>query len=218
MRRIVLLAVASLVVTFSVAAQDLPKAEVYFGYNYAHVSTDSTSVTDSTTANVNGWTIAPAFYPVRSSFMKYFGIAIEGGGDYSTSFNDNGTSVSASSTSYHALVGPRIRFGTRRFTPYAGVLFGVVLRNAVTNSTDFTDATSATLVPAGTTLSKTQANFAYHIAGGIDVKLIRHVALRGEVGYFHTNLTYPNALTGNVGNPLSPAQNTFTISTGLVFR
>ncbi len=128
MRRIVLLAVASLVVTFSVAAQDLPKAEVYFGYNYAHVSTDSTSVTDSTTANVNGWTIAPAFYPVRSSFMKYFGIAIEGGGDYSTSFNDNGTSVSASSTSYHALVGPRIWFGTRRFTPYAGVLFGVVLR------------------------------------------------------------------------------------------
>ncbi len=90
--------------------------------------------------------------------------------------------------------------------------------NAVTNSTDFTDATSATLVPAGTTLSKTQANFAYHIAGGIDVKLIRHVALRGEVGYFHTNLTYPNALTGKCWKSTLSGTEHVTISTGLVFR
>ncbi len=218
MRRFVLLVVASLVVTFSVAAQELPKAEVFAGYTYAHVSTDSTSLTDSTTANVNGWTIAPAFYPVRASIFKYLGVALEAGGDYGNTFTDNGTSVSAKSTAYHGLIGPRIRFGTSRFTPFVGALFGVVARTSVTNTTDFTDNTTSTTVLAGTTLSNAQVNFAYHISGGVDVKLVRHIALRGEVGYFHTNLTYPNSLTGNTGSPLSPAQNTFTFSTGIVIR
>lgn len=218
MRRIVLLAVVSLAVTVSVRAQDLPKAELYFGYNYAHVATDSTSVTDSTSANVNGWTIAPAFYPVRASFFKYVGLAVEGGADYTHSFDDAGQNVSASSTSYHALVGPRLRFGTRRFTPYVGVLFGVVLRDSVTSDTAFNDNTSATLVPAGTQLSREQADYAYHISGGVDVKLMRHLAARGELGYFHTTLAYPNALTGNTGPEITAGQNSFTVSVGFVIR
>src|ERR1700728_2083787 len=99
MRRLAILVGLFFAVSLPAAAQSLPKFEVYGGYEYAHFTTN-----DNSSGSLEGWSIAPAFYP-----LKFMGAVLDLGGSKSGGYEQPAGSgaistreVDASTTSWHA--------------------------------------------------------------------------------------------------------------------
>lgn len=73
MRKAVVLAILCCLFPFLVLAQETPKAEVFGGYQFTHVSAGSES------ENFNGWNAS-----VTGNFNKYLGVAGDFSGSYKT--------------------------------------------------------------------------------------------------------------------------------------
>jgi hypothetical protein len=203
MRRLAILFGVFFVASLSAAAQNLPKADLFVGYNFSHFDTS-----DSNTGDSNGWNITPSFY-----FFEFFGISADvGGGRASGYTQSNGSHVDANIDSTHYLFGPRIRFGTSRFTPFAQFVVGGVERGTVTNSVGFADAATNDPVPANTVLSNSQFNLAIGASGGVDLRLVRHLALRAQYNWLRTDYTVANPAIAD------PTSNNNGVSVGIVIR
>jgi hypothetical protein len=203
MRRLAILLGVFFVASLSAASQNLPKADLFVGYNFSHFDTS-----DSNTGDSNGWNITPSFY-----FFKFLGISADvGGGRASGYTQSNGNHVDANIDTTHYLFGPRIRFGTRRFAPFAQFLIGGVQRSEVTNSAEFADAVTNDPVPTGTELSPSQFNLAIGASGGFDYGIAHHLALRAQYNWLHTDYTVSNTAIAD------PSSNNNGVSVGIVIR
>src|SRR5580700_7481932 len=131
MRKVMMLLGLVLLVSFSAAAQDFPKFEVFGGYTYARVDSS-----DGTTANTNGGSVDAGFFPIT-----HLGVIADFGGAYDKGFTHTGHFFSAPSTDFRYLFGPRYRVGRGPISAYAQVLFGGESRNHVADAnpadTDF---------------------------------------------------------------------------------
>jgi opacity protein-like surface antigen len=98
-----------LVLTCLTVAQENPKAEIFGGYQYTHVSPGQGFPGD----NLNGWNASVSGY-----FNKYLGISADFSGIY-------GNVAGVSTHVYPYLFGPIVRFpNSSKITPFAHALFG----------------------------------------------------------------------------------------------
>jgi hypothetical protein len=202
MRRLAILAGLFIAISIPAGAQSLPKFELFGGYTYTHFT-----ASDSASGHTNGWSVAPAFYP-----LKFLGVVFDLGGDDAKGYKQSdGSMVDAGIHSYRALIGPRFRIRVGRYVPFADFVVGGVYRGTETNSADYHDSTTGDPVPAGTELAKAQFNIAYAADGGIDYRLLRRLYVRGQVGWLHSDYTVTNAAIAD------PIQNSLTVSGGVVF-
>ena len=117
----------------------------------------------------------------------------------STGFNlSNGTFISAPTTTYHYLFGPRVRVGIGRVEPFVQVLLGGINRSAV-------------VAGGETTLFNAETVFGYSVGGGVDVKVVPHVSVRvAQISYVWAS--YPPVSGPNV------TQNGFNLGAGIVIH
>ena len=187
-----ILAVALLVVltgVLAIAADDTPKAETFFGYNFTRVN----SATNVPAFSANGGTGQLAF-----NFGKYFGFVSE----LAAVHNGNISGEHIDTTLTDFMFGPRVSLRYSRFTPFFHILLGGVHGSTSTS-------VQATLPPVanqpiyipglptipnpGTAVTlravASQTAFAWAPGGGIDIKINKHVSFRPiELDYYMMRL------------------------------
>jgi hypothetical protein len=112
---VVVCAVLSLcLVAFGQERGDAPKAEIFGGYQYLHVSTGLPDLgVGLGSFNLNGWNASASAY-----FNRNLGVTADFGGNY-------GSPLGANARFYSFLFGPSVRFpNSSRVTPFAHALFG----------------------------------------------------------------------------------------------
>ena len=168
------------------AAQDAPKAEVAGAYSYVRGNQINSG---GCCFQMNGGTGS-----IAVNLNHWFGLAGEIGGYHAGDVNKTGLTLNV--VSY--LFGPRVTIRTHyRLTPFGEVLVGG-------------GHASGTLYSGASTLSGLgpQNGFAAAIAGGADVRLTPHVAVRLlQADYFLTRFQ----------NGSNNHQNNLRLSAGLVF-
>jgi len=190
------------------AQNDLPKFDVFGGYSYVRFSIAGGKDSGQVTSNLNGASAAVAFYGNRwIGFVGDFGMY-----KFSTLHADAARlSFSGSGTALSYLFGPRIRFGNERVTPFVQFLFG----GAHHGDLHSTNATVCGGFPP-CLLARGSNSFAMTTGGGVDFKIARHVALRGQAEYFMTRFKQGGHLAEGGGS--AGTQNNARISVGVVFR
>ena len=166
-----------------------PAVNLFGGYSF----TTDFGPGYGTSANENAWTAA---FEVDSS--RWVGFKADFA-QYHATYNYGGGIAPNYSTTYTYLFGPTVRL-TRslnaRVAPFAEFLLGRGTLNSHPNLI-FTPGTS----------------FMWATGGGADVRITRHVALRGEVDALHSQFTsYDNQMQPSVRN-LRPR-----VVTGIVYR
>ena len=146
----------------TLAAQDVPKVEIFGGYSYFHMPSDIFFDTDHLTteeASLNGWNVT-----VTGNLNRWLGAEFDFGGYSGTVKTRNTRYGGIYPTNIDIrtyLFGPRLSYrGDRRFTPFVHALFGTVgLANEPQSNTPEYDPGMA-------------------LGGGFDIKVVRHVAIR----------------------------------------
>jgi hypothetical protein len=174
------------------AAQDLPRLEIFAGFSYFRVPSGFSPdnyVFTLEKASLNGWNLA-----ATCNLNRWIGAEADFGGYYGTA---NALYWHAPSGGYFVqdidirsyLFGPRLSYrGDRRFTPFTHALFGEVV---------------LARTPVGNT---SQPSFGLALGGGLDVDLVRRVAIRAiQADYVSSSLTYRG-------------ENNLRLSVGVVLR
>jgi Outer membrane protein beta-barrel domain len=212
MKKSILIFGVVLLSAFTAAAQDIPKAETFFGYSYVRFN-PSTSVIPS--SNYNGGN-AQAGY----NFNKWLSAVVDLGAVHKSEIGV----ARVDSTLFNFVAGPRASMHYSRFKPYIQALFGGVYSTA---STPVLGLVPAAILPAlpglpsnpvtpgtviGARISASETQFAMLAGGGVDVKINKHVNFRPfEVSYYLTKLRNFR-LPGD-----SVTQNNFRYSGGVSF-
>jgi opacity protein-like surface antigen len=178
--KIVSVSVLVLLCSLAAFAQDVPKAELFLGYNYVRVN----STTNISSYSSNGGS---------SQFALNFGKWVSGVFDIGGYHNGvvNGYNIDNTMLSY--MFGPRISVRKGRVTPYfntlfGGVWFGASTAKQVAPCTGTSCSSSTTTGRAAGSLNA----FAMAVGGGLDIKLSKHVAFRPiGLDYFLTRLKNP---------------------------
>lgn len=165
-RKVVLIAL-SLFLFATLAAAQIPSANVFFGYSY--YNTDLSSIDR---ANTNGWEAS-----VEGKVIPFLGLVADFDSHYgsqnfpTTCITPNGIvpgcTFNASFTEHNFLFGPRVSISVSKFRPFAEALFGgahVSLNNNAGSDTSFATA----------------------IGGGLDYKIIKPIAWRFQGDYVQT--------------------------------
>jgi outer membrane protein OmpA-like peptidoglycan-associated protein len=210
---------ATLVLAFGLFAygQEVPKAELFVGYEYIHFVP---SLSGNPSVNFNGGGGA-----VNFNLNKVIGIKAEFTGATSSGANQTyaGYTLSRSANFFTYLFGPQFSYRAHsRVVPFAHLLFGGSHSNFYGNlsipSVSPGPATSASTAP-------TKQAFTLALGGGLDVKLGKSVSWRvGQFDYFMTRFseaifTSPCVSPGPCGVAQQiNNQNNFRYMTGLVFR
>jgi len=160
MRKFVCLLGLVFLFSFTAAAQDVPKIDLFAGYSFLHTS-PGISVPSF---NANGGVASAAF-----NFTNWGSLVLEVGGIHTS--NINGADVDATAITYMA--GPKISlFHRSKFTPFAQALFGFVNTNPGFNFT---------------TLNHN--DFAMSPGVGLDWNATRHLGIRlGQMDYLLTRI------------------------------
>lgn len=176
MKRIVLFCAGTLVLSLSVQAQDLPKFDVFGGYSLFHFNQSQSG--GNVTGNFQGGSGAAAYYP-----GKWFGIVGDFGGYKISKIKQGSFTGDLSGTAISYLFGPRIRFVNKSaVTPFGQILFGGVHHGVI----DGTSAAICSPQPVPCKNSDPENTFAMAAEGGVDIKVARHFAVRGQGGYLLT--------------------------------
>lgn len=184
-----------------VMAQDAPKAEVFGGYSYLRLNSDTPATVSLSGINLNGWNAS-----VTGNFNKWLGVT----GDFSGHYGSPSIfGVEVKTKTHLFLFGPRVSYRkSDRVTPFAQALFGGARLNGSTSL-----------------LSDSQTAFAMALGGGVDVKASKSVAIRlVQADYVLTR--FKEASIACFANPLLPpcpvpgraTQNNVRLSFGVVFR
>lgn len=183
------------------AAQIPTKGNVFLGYSYGRVNfsapaalPDTGGLVFSNPANLNGWNGS-----LEGRVFPFVGIVADLSGYYGsptvtvTCGNVPGCvpiSEKATGHLYNVLFGPRVSVSVGKFTPFAHALLGVGHVSETASAPQF---------------SHSSTSFAYALGGGIDYKLIRGIAWRGQLDFLQNRF-------------FSSTQDNFRFSTGIVFR
>jgi hypothetical protein len=190
MRRILWVGLAIFLITGVAAAQEFPKFEIFGGYSLLNV--DSYLLNRSFDMLQKTWG-APSANSTSSNKLLNAGfdasftynyksyVGIEGAFQYNTgvifgasfwnpapSYLNPGVYYEGQDTvkDFAVLGGPRFAYRkSEKVTPFAHVLFGV-------------DRFKGSYYFGGTTTESTTSGFAYMVGGGIDVKVVKKVAIR----------------------------------------
>jgi opacity protein-like surface antigen len=165
-----------------------PKVEVFAGYS-ASGEANNPRISFGPTASVQGDYASPTGFEtsVIGNFNKHFGIK----GDFSAHLDNDSacgpltactpTCITATqdnqfkSRLYNFLAGPEFKArNSTRFTPFAYALAGVAHTSATFTST------SAAL---NVFLKKSDNSFAMAFGGGLDIRAIKRVSVRGSMDY-----------------------------------
>lgn len=163
-----LLGLCFICLSAAMAAAQLPKASIYFGY--AHANTD---VVPGASTGLNGWD-----GQLEGSVFPFVSVVVDVGGYYGSKnllnlgcVPLNGGSCNASGSMYTALIGPRVSFSAGKFRPFAHALFGAAHVSSSTSAISFSDS---------------DTSFSDAIGGGIDYKFFPFLAWRVQGDYLQT--------------------------------
>ena len=160
------LAVALVVIAFGAFsfAQDLPKAEIFGGYQFTSLDAQELGAGQDR-VNLNGWNAAVTGY-----FNDNFGITADFSGAYGKPDFGGGVEVETRLHSY--LFGPTVRFGGERATPFVRALFGGISGRAEALGIETTDS-----------------SFGMALGGGFDVNASPNFAIRvAQFDYMYSKL------------------------------
>jgi Outer membrane protein beta-barrel domain len=168
---------AVLALSVASAAQIPTSGNVFFGYSYNRADFNAAGNT-----NLNGWNGS-----LEGKFLPWVGMVADLSGHYGSRELSSG--ISASTSLYSFLFGPRLSVSVRRFTPFAHALIGASHISENANAAGSSSSTS----------------FAEALGGGIDYRLIHGIAWRFQGDLLQTRF-------------FSNTQSDFRFSTGLVLR
>jgi len=157
-------------------------ANIFFGYSYANAS-----LTGVNSTSLNGWNGS-----LEGKFLPWVGLVADVGGYYGSQTLAGVGKVSGNI--YTVTFGPQVSFPVGHFTPFAHALVGAGHTSASTHSG---------AVIQNFSLSDT--SFATALGGGLDYKIIKGLAWRGQLDFLQTRF-------------YSRTQNNFRFSTGVVLR
>ncbi len=151
-------------------AQDNPKFDVFGGYQFMHLS--NVGGYNGLNANLNGWDASASAY-----FTKHIGVTGDFSGNYKskTGMIDD-VSGTAHTHVYSYAFGPVVSInpgGT--LNPFAHALFGGAHASLSACATD--DPSDC--------LSGSQNGFVMMYGGGADVKMSKHMAVRGQLDWVY---------------------------------
>jgi opacity protein-like surface antigen len=156
------------------SSAQIPGGNVFLGYSYLRGSVFSQNVLlqpPSRAANFNGWEVS-----LEGKFLPFIGIVADVGQTYgSQTFTFCGpgplctTGQRIDSRVLTGMIGPRVSFSVKKFTPFAHALFG---------GAHISDSHAT---------SNSDTSFSTAIGGGLDYKFIKGVAWRfqGDELYTH---------------------------------
>ena len=179
----------TIILLCEVATGQIPRTgNAFFGYSYSQGQVLSDAASGS--INTNGWEGS-----VEGKFLPWFGVVADLDWHYGDRRLSCTTSPTCSSgvalvtgSRHNFLIGPRASTSIGKYTPFVQLLIGASLQ---TNS--------------GAGITTTDISFATAFGGGLDYKLLKAVALRGQIDFIHASLF------GRSGNDVR-------ISTGIVFK
>jgi len=219
MKRYLVICACLLLCVVSVAAQDVPKAEVYAGYTYLRF-------------NANGPVHAFSANGGQGSFQfnvnKHFGLVAEMGGAHNGKLSiGNSGILQPDQTAYTYLFGPRVFFNKGGVvSPFLEYLVGGFHNSrsfSVPNTllpTPLPPATGVAITPGpdSTKFASSQNAVAMAIGGGIDIRLSRLIGFRPiQLDYVPTHFSAINVQGLGIVNPTN-WQHNLRYSTGIIFR
>jgi len=190
------------------AAQDVPKSDLFVGYSFLRYN--SAQTVPAFTANGGLGTFA-------WNFSDKLGLESELGGYH----NGNIHNYHFDSTTFSFLFGPRLSYGrSKKIDPYFHVLFG---GQHATSSIAADSILVAT--PLGATVSdgrykQSQTTFAMAVGGGLDIRLSRKVTFRPlQIDYYLTRFEAPEVVvpTGSTART-ARNQNNLRFAAGFAFN
>lgn len=147
----------------ALAAAQVPKGNIFFGYSRL-----SADLNPNDRTGFNGWNGS-----LEGKVFPFIGIVADFGGYYASEKIAlppiPGGSVNVDSKIYTVLFGPRLSVSVGRITPFAHALFGLGHIN---------DSSSG--------VSNSENSFATALGGGLDYKLIPAIAWRIQGEYLQT--------------------------------
>ncbi len=207
MKNVLVVLAVVLACGLSAFAQEVPKAELFMGYEYIRFAP---SLSGNPSVNFNG-----GGGSVNFNINKVLGIKAEftgaGTGNLKQCDATGLNCVTRSGNFFTYLFGPQLSYRKNsRVTPFAHLLFGGSHSNLYAN-----------LAPVSTTPTTAEPNkeaFTLAVGGGLDVNAGKHIAIRlAQVDYFMTRFSEvgvtPSGATQQINN-----QSNFRYMGGIVFR
>jgi opacity protein-like surface antigen len=209
---LVLLAVA--IYALPALAQDVPKAELFLGYDYVRFVP---ALAGNPSFNMNGGGGA-----VTYNLNKVVGLKAEfggvGAGNITVCASTGLNCVTQSANFFTYLFGPQLAFrNSSRVTPFAHLLFGGAFSNVYANL-----EAKGTVSTGPTTADFGKHAFALAVGGGLDVRASKSVTIRlGQFDYFMTRFSGRELITAGTGAAGAldiSNQSNFRYMAGIVFH
>jgi len=197
-------------------AQDVPKADLFFGYSFLRYN--SAQTIPAFTANGGIGTFA-------WNFNNHIGLEAELGGYH----NGNVNNYHFDSTAFSYLFGPRLSWGrSHRIDPYVHILFGGQNFSTSIAADSVLVVNPLLAAEANTASSKlkdgryqTATNFfSMAVGGGLDIKLNKWLVLRpAQIDYYMTRLEAPDVtVPPGASIPSARSQHNFRYAAGIAFN
>jgi hypothetical protein len=210
------------------AATDVPKYEIYLGYQY--VRANQFNQTSGLATSIGGYDMHGGDGQFIYNFKHWLSGVADAGGVTKGNIGIPGFALGVSNTTAFIYGGPRFYYrrhhkGMLGFTPFGQILFGAAFRHLSTGVTALTDINTPNppianpfngLFPGPLTvvnaqLTTNQNAFSMKVGGGLDYRFNKHFGFRlPEVNYVLTR--FPDLATGNRAN-----QNSIAASAGFLF-
>jgi opacity protein-like surface antigen len=158
MRKLALFCGLFLALAIPAMAQDHPRVEFFGGYSFLRQNVDNIGLGGTGYSRLN---YKGASGSIAYNFSSWLGVVGDLGGyrvDQSITISGFTGSVNTSMVTY--MLGPKITFRTRRFSPFAQALFGGA-------------RIADSLITTGT-----ESEFAYSVGGGVDYNLTHWLGIR----------------------------------------
>ncbi len=189
MRKLALFCGLFLALAMPAMAQDHPRVEFLGGFSFIRQNVDNTGLGGTGYSRLN---YKGASGSIAYNLSKWLGV-VGDIGDYKVyqSITISGFTGSVDTSVLTYMLGPKIAFRTRRFTPFAQALFG------------------GARIQDSLLTSGTESEFAYSVGGGVDYNLKHWLGIRPiQAEYLRTNFKDGN----------NNKQNCARLSAGIVLR
>lgn len=190
-------------------AQEVPKADLFFGYSFLRYNSAQT---------IPAFTANGAVGTFAWNFSNHFALESELGGYH----NGNVNSYHFDTTTFSYLFGPRISLGrSKKVDPYGHVLWGgqYGTSSILSSSILVVNPQASTHLSSDGRYKVSTNTYAMAIGGGLDIKLSRAVVLRPlQVDYYETGFEAPD-ITLPPGTPSTAGnQHNFRYAAGIAFN